>query len=57
LIPYGSESVSAKISAADPHYFDVDPDPTFHFDADPVLIFHFDADTDKDPAFLYEYGS
>jgi len=33
--------ICVKISVADPHYFDADPDPDFHFDAEP----------DPDPAF------
>jgi hypothetical protein len=38
-------------SVADPHHFDVDPDPgpACHFDADPDLAFHFDPD--PDPSF------
>jgi hypothetical protein len=39
-------------SVADPHHFDVDPDPVLlsHFDADPYPAFHFDADPDPDPS-------
>jgi hypothetical protein len=39
------------ISVADPHHFDVDPDPTFHFDPDPYPdpAYHFDPD--PDPSF------
>jgi hypothetical protein len=40
-------------SVADPHHFDVDPDPGLacHFAADPDPVFHFDADPDPDPSF------
>jgi hypothetical protein len=50
-----------KISVADPHHFDPDPDPACHFvadpnpdchfGADPDPAFHFGADPDPDPTF------
>jgi hypothetical protein len=30
-----------RLSIADPHHVDADPDPTFHFDQDPDLTLHF----------------
>jgi hypothetical protein len=39
-------------SLADPHQFDVDPDPYCHFDAVPDPTFYFDVDLDPDPAAL-----
>jgi hypothetical protein len=40
---------ASRISVADPHHLDADPDPTFHFDADPDPAFHLNAD--PDPSF------
>jgi hypothetical protein len=41
-------------SIADPHHFDVDPDPdsAFHFDADPDPTFQSDADLDPTTHFF-----
>ncbi len=38
-------------SVADPHHFDVDPDPVFYFEANPDPPFHSELDPEQDPTF------
>jgi hypothetical protein len=47
---YNKSDTLLKISVADPHHFDGNPDPTILFDADPKPTFPFGADPDPDPA-------
>ncbi len=34
---------------ADPHHFNVDPDPSLQFNSDPYPTCHFNADPDRAP--------
>jgi hypothetical protein len=50
---YNKDKLGVTISSVvDPHYFDADPDSTYHPDVDLDPNFHPDADPDPDPSLL-----